>query len=309
MEYRDISYNFSVAKVLSILMVATGHFFSGTILWIPTTVALFIFAFSSGYFSAAKYVGAFSVRKFWRAKIVRLGYSLAVIDLFLLMLFLFEGRGGIFSWKTLVAMAGLNAVLPWMGIPYRGPFGYGLWFLTVLWLFYLAYPVIERINRERLRAVLFIGLMLAVTTGLNFTVLVGYELWLTVFGFLFGCFVAGTPARLPFSWAFGLLAGCVAAMLALNGFWHVHAFNYFLILAASVAVCAVLLAKRLPDRLSPFATLLSGCVMEIYLIHSYLFVHFRIPVILDYLVSIALIVLVAKALAALRDGLRSAQTA
>ena len=34
------SFNFAVAKVLAILLVVTGHFFDGTVLWVPVTVGL-----------------------------------------------------------------------------------------------------------------------------------------------------------------------------------------------------------------------------------------------------------------------------
>jgi hypothetical protein len=35
-------------------MLVAGHYFGG-LLWIPTTIALFIFAFSSGDFSVEKF--------------------------------------------------------------------------------------------------------------------------------------------------------------------------------------------------------------------------------------------------------------
>ena len=67
------SRNYSVAKVLSILTVTAGHWFTGTILWIPVTFGLFVFAFSSGYFTSASYGERIERRKFWRNKFQRLG--------------------------------------------------------------------------------------------------------------------------------------------------------------------------------------------------------------------------------------------
>ena len=48
-----MSFNYSVFKVLSILMVVTGHWhFNFQLpLWIPITIGLFIFAFSSALFT------------------------------------------------------------------------------------------------------------------------------------------------------------------------------------------------------------------------------------------------------------------
>lgn len=169
MKPADISYNFSVAKVLSILTVAAAHYFGG-LLWIPTTVALFIFSFSSGYFSSSKYAGDFSVKEFWKAKLVRLGSNLALINLFLLALFLFQGRSNVFTWDSLWGVSGLSAALAWFGLPYHSPFGAGQWFLTVLYIYYLAYPVLERINRSHAPATAFMLSALPVTTYLDFNV-------------------------------------------------------------------------------------------------------------------------------------------
>lgn len=308
MKSGDISYNFSVAKVLAILMVATAHYFGG-LLWIPTTIALFVFAFSSGYFSSLKYRGDFSVGKFWKAKLVRLGYGLAVADVFLLLLFLIQGRSGIWTWETPLGMVGLNEILPWLGMKHRTPFGYGLWFLTVLWLFYLAYPAIERINRNPARASAFILIMLVLTTYLNFAVHiehVDYAIWMTVFAFLFGSYAATIKERLPWIWASGMLVACITAMLALNKLWDIHSLNYYLIILSAVAACDILLVRRLPGFLAPLSIVLSGCVMEIYLIHEYLFIRPQHSALFGYALSMLLIVLAAKFLSIVRDRLKSA---
>ncbi|MBW8028492.1 MAG: acyltransferase family protein [Ferrovum sp.] len=300
----DISYNFSAAKVLSILMVATAHYFTGTLLWIPTTVALFVFAFSSGYFSASKYYGNFSKSKFWKAKLTRLGYSLAVTNCFLLLLFLIQAKSGIFSSDTLLGIVGLNAILPWLGFHNHSPFGNGLWFLAALWLFYITYPAIERINRNPRRAFLFIMLMLGITTYLNFTVLVGYELWMTLFGFLFGAYIATIKARLPFIWGSGILISSATMMLALNKLWGINSLNYYLILVSAVALCNIFLVQRLPDILSLVSSTLSGCILEIYLIHTYLFIKIKQYEFIGYAVSMLLTIIVAKSLGKIRDRLK-----
>jgi len=49
------SYNFKVAKVIAILTVAAGHFLHLQGFWIAVTAGLFVFAFSSGYFTSLKY--------------------------------------------------------------------------------------------------------------------------------------------------------------------------------------------------------------------------------------------------------------
>ena len=61
---------FNLLKVLSILMVMVGHFFyEYDFLYLPVTVGLLVFSFSSGYFTSIKYKGDFSRKKFWRKKL------------------------------------------------------------------------------------------------------------------------------------------------------------------------------------------------------------------------------------------------
>ncbi len=307
MKSADISYNFSIAKVLSILMVAAGHYFGG-LLWIPTTVALFIFAFSSGYFSSSKYTGDFSVREFWKAKVVRLGLSLALINLFLLALFLVQGRSNVMTWDTLWGVSGLSAALAWFGLPYHSPFGYGQWFLTVLWIYYLAYPAITRVNRNPAVATVFVLLALVVTTYLNFHVTVGYELWITVFGFILGTYAGHIPARMTFVRSGGILVASITAMLILNRLFNVNFLNYYFILVSSVMVCNILLVRRLPYALGPFILPFAGCVLEIYLLHCYLFVRSPASAIAGFALSLTLILLTAMTLSKINSFLAAARS-
>ena len=141
MNFKTISYNFSIAKVLAILMVVTGHYFTKTIpiLWIPTTVALFIFAFSSGIFTSLKYRNNFNIKLFWKKKFVRLIPNLIVINIFLFVVFVYQHKAGIFTWHTLPALFGMSGVLNWLKIDNLSPFGYGLWFFTLLFINFYTY--------------------------------------------------------------------------------------------------------------------------------------------------------------------------
>jgi len=85
---KQTSANFAAAKVLSILLVLTGHFFDGTLLWIPVTVGLFVFAFSSAYFTEKKYATAVDLRAFWANKLGRLAIPFWVTRGFLLIFYL-----------------------------------------------------------------------------------------------------------------------------------------------------------------------------------------------------------------------------
>ena len=299
-----VSRNFAVAKVLCILVVAAGHYFEGSLLWIPATVALFVFGFSSGYFTAQRYRNSFSVSAFWRAKILRLVPAILLIDAVLLALFLYQGRAGIWTVESLIAAMGLSGWLNWLGLDNPGPYGAGLWFFTLLLMFYLAYPLLRALT-QRTQGVLAVGLSgLAITTALHFTVDVGHMLWPTVFAFVLGSVAGGRR------WPTGgmlHLATCIGATLALgalNGIAAINTFNYPLLLLMSVSACGVLLTLRLPRVLCIPALWFDACVLEIYFLHTYLFVRPEaLPAAAGFLISMAIVLLVSLSVARVRARL------
>ena len=99
----EISESFSVAKFLAILLVVTGHYFEGSLLWIPVTIGLFVFSFSSGYFTSERYFGHIAIKKFWAGKFKRLLPPLLIVNIFLLLLFLWQGKDDIFHPHTIMA--------------------------------------------------------------------------------------------------------------------------------------------------------------------------------------------------------------
>ena len=305
MQFEDISYNFSVAKVGAILMVATAHYFPGSVLWIPTTVALFVFAFSSGFFTAQKYSGDFSVRAFWRAKVVRIGYKLVAINLFLLSLFVLQHRDGILSWHTLLGLSGLNGFLRWFKIPNQSPFGAGLWFFTLLWLFYFCYPLIDRFNREPFVAAVFVTLSFIGFTSLQFLASIGHALGITAFAFVFGAYSARFRVHIHPAFLLSLIFGATFLMIVLSLKFDTHIFNIFGIMVCSIATVYALLCCRLPEKLLKKLLVLSGCVMEIYFIHTYVFIktsHLNRAG--GYVLSIGLTILIALLLNKMSERLR-----
>ena len=65
------SRNFEAAKVAAILVVFAAHFAGDALpwLWIPASVALFVFAFSSACFTSAKYHDRLDVGEHFQEKI------------------------------------------------------------------------------------------------------------------------------------------------------------------------------------------------------------------------------------------------
>ena len=110
---KKISQNFTVVKFFSILLVVLGHFPKHFNIWVVVTIGLLVFSYSSGFFTFIKYNGDFDKKLFLMKKVERLAINLAVIDIFLLILFLLRGETGIWTWQTIVNVIGLNGFLNW----------------------------------------------------------------------------------------------------------------------------------------------------------------------------------------------------
>ena len=89
----DVSRNFETAKVVAILVVACGHFLPPSSFWVVVSVALCLFSFNSGYFTAVIYGDKPDSIRFVRNKLTRLGPDMIAINLLLVALFLVARQG------------------------------------------------------------------------------------------------------------------------------------------------------------------------------------------------------------------------
>ena len=94
------SKNVSVAKVLAITSIIYGHFWNihpapiplMRHWWVISAIGLLIFSITSGYFTANKYNGDFSLKEYWMKKLWRIGIPLTIINSFLLLVFLSQQK-------------------------------------------------------------------------------------------------------------------------------------------------------------------------------------------------------------------------
>ena len=298
----EASRNYSFAKVVAILTVTAGHWFAGTILWIPVTFGLFVFAFSSGYFTAARYGERVERGQFWRKKLERLGLRYWVILAFITAVLVLTGQS-VWHWHSLVHAFGLSGVLNWASIRNESALGAGLWFFTLLLLFYLTYPYLVRLMRTRRAATVLLtaGFALAVTLEQSFKV--GHELWLTAYGFIAGVGWGVHKPRLSAAWMLALTLSLWAGLLLLNLVGSKD-LNTVLIAAGGMAVAVWLTVATLPrwsilDRVAALDTYL----LEIFLIHMYLFSHPTGVSVLDFALSLGLILVVSVVLGHIADRL------
>lgn len=288
------SHNFNFAKVVSILMVVFGHYYERLeIFWVPITIGLFIFAYSSGYFTSFKYKRGFETKAFWKSKFKRIGITLLIVDIFLLILFVVQRRPNIFHWDSIINLLGLTGVLNWFSLPSHSPFGAGLWFLTLLYIFYTTYPLIKKISYNKYAFIFAIGFSLLMWF-LNIQKPMGHSLWLTATAFIWGVFI-NTNKKVPNLFiSLIILAGSFIAMVVTNFFLSIKLFNFPLILCFALFSCLLLEEVKIPKLLTDPASFFKGTIFYIYLLHSYVFLDLFLSNLVNTLISILFVCVLGK---------------
>lgn len=284
---------FNMLKVLSIFMVVTGHFFKEfELLWVPVTVGLLIFSFSSGYFTSMKYKGHFSKKEYWKKKANRLGIHLVIINSVLLILFTIQGRENIISWHSLVNMIGMNGFLNWFGINNTSPFGAGMWYFTLLLVFYACYPILQTMNGK-----LISGFTLCFIIGmfiLDKSVYVGHALWLTACGFIIGVWAEKHHFTPPVNLSRITAVLIFLIMVLMNYKMGINSYNFLFILFFSIAAIYGCMDLKIPNQLNCVVLYFSSCLLEIYLLHPYLRPAVTSVKMINYVLSIVIVVVISK---------------
>lgn len=298
------SRNAGMLKVLSILAIAFGHFAAQypeplpflQHWWVISAVGLIVFSYTSALFTAIRYESDFDLRAFWGRKLMRLGVPFTIINLLLLVVFLAEGREGLLSLQTLASWLGLRGFWTWFGIAQVGPYGAGLWFLTVLIMFYIAYPLLDRMNRVSLTSNVFTLVAVGVLLVLDRTVPMGHTLWITVAGFFLGVCDARHGRPLSYSVAAMLLVLTGLAMVSLRFFVGSSVLSGLLMLVAARLLVDVFRYIHIPVFVKDLLLPLSPMVLAIYISHTYLFFFpthlflFDLAVSLFFILSFAFVV-------------------
>jgi len=290
----SISFNFSVFKVLSILCVVISHWPSGTSLptWIPTTIGLVIFSFSSGLFTTRIYGVDLDVRAFWGKKVERLAVRYWFLLAVLSVLLLAQGKT-IFHWHSLVHVLGLSGFLNLIG-PSGSALGAGLWFFTLLLLFYLTFPYLVRLAAASRGDFMVPMLMTLGFFFLNDHFVLPFSLWLTALGFVLGVFVGmyGTPLSARTSLVITLVS--LGILLINNIVLGYKSANGTLLGVACIGTNLWLMRAQLPKwKMLHKLAKLENCLLEIFIIHTYLFIHPTGMALLDFAVTMSLIIVAA----------------
>jgi hypothetical protein len=298
-EKEYLSKAFDILKIAAIFIVFFVHFVQSvnkeTLLYVLGNFGLFTFGFSSAYFISLKYKGTFDLKKYFLNKITRLWPKITIVFLFLGIYFYFTGEPNIISFHSLIQYLGLGGFLNWFFITDESPFGVGMWFITLLLLFYAAYPLINMLKTKK-AIILFTATFILLMFSLSISIQYGHSLFLTACAFIIGFFFERMKIKLEKgsvirTGVFFLVLSII--YLAFNLILGIKSLNFFFQLALFVP--ALLLALRIPiifKILRPLSYV-SCCLLEFYLVHSYFIKHFTNNFILDLTLSFILTLTIA----------------
>ena len=132
---------------------------------------------------------------------------------------------------------------------------------------------------------------------------VGHELWLTAYAFVAGVAWGAHRPRLPAAGALALTLVLWGALLVLN-LIGIKLLNTVLLAAGGLSVAVWLTVAQLPQwSMIDRVAVLDRYVLEIFLVHMYLFIKPTGHGIADFLLSLCLIIVVSMALGRLADFL------
>lgn len=298
-----VSTNFSLFKTLAVFAVVIAHFSQAVVhsssryLWIAAQLGLGIFAFSSGYFTSTKYGKGFSVKEFWMAKIPRLLGPLLIADVFLCILCLITNKTEVFHWHSIPACLGLSGVFLWFGVVRQTPLGNGLWFFTLLWFFYLLYPFLERVNRQKNLGLAWLVLSLGIAILLVHRAPFGVAFWETAWFFIFGTYCGQHLKHAACAPSVVLLLLCAIGIPITKYAWPISYALTPLLIGTGAGLVLLLTSLTFPTRLSAWLAPLSAVMLEVYVIHTYLFIHIEESLLLALLLSMVMVIAMALILA------------
>jgi hypothetical protein len=291
-----ISQNGSILKLGSLVLIITGHYFKD-FPWYFSWFAIFNFSFLSGYFTYIKYNDNFKWKVFYIRKLNRLGVDLIVINTFLLMLFSIQGKDNILTWKTFLGFTGLNGFLSYFFIPNPSPFRIEIWFLTTLLIFYIIFPALLLLYRNKVVAALLALVILLLAGYLNEKIKYDFALWLAICGFI--CSGAYARQEISIIWKSGASIFLIISVVALILYsLDIPLLDFWLIFFISLSFLLFFIDFPIHPMFYRSTQILSGCLLEVYLIHRYLFIHMTGYTFFDYGISLLLIFLVAVGLKA-----------
>lgn len=288
---KTVSRNFSIAKVLAIVIVVADHWFKDSSIWILSNISLFIFAFSSSFFTGRLYGVDVDTGAFWKKKLRRLGVRYWMVLALLALLLILQGRD-VFHWHSLVHIAGLSGILNLFG-PSQSALGRGLWFFTLLLFFYALYPVLARHLVASTRATVLVILATVGLLILDRSSTLGFALWPTMLAFILGIYAGVNRLRLSARALNAALVATPVLIAVLNLVLGIREFNGPLLVAFALALSLRLSLPGLPLGALRVLVALEACLLEIYLIHGYLFIRPTGIELADFAISLAFIVCVA----------------
>lgn len=299
------SDNFAFFKAISIAFVILGHYYKDvSIIWVPVAFGLMIFSYSSAYFTSLKYKEGFSLREYWIQKANRLGINLLIINLFMGLYCLLSGCIELWSWQTPINFFAMTGFLEWLDLPVSNAFTGGRWFLTVLILFYILYPLLLKIFKGERETFITIIALILLENLLNFKNNPMFGLYITSIGFFYGFAIGKTKFIISKMILIIIFLTSLIVMILLNTWFKMTEYNFILLCLTFFGFAPLIESFPIPNFCKFFGQFSEKYLLELYLLHAAFFIHPTTNRNLNFILSLFLIVTISMMLWYLSDFVR-----
>jgi hypothetical protein len=178
-----------------------------------------------------------------------------------------------------------------MDVASPSPFGHGLWFFTLLFIFYAVYPILEKINKNTLTSNVAIISYFIIFLWLSYAVKVGHALWITAFSFCFGVYSAHNYIKILHKISALIMVVLASVMMFLNIKMSINYYNNFFIIFIS-SFFVNFISQVVLHRSFKVFIVFSSSILEVYFIHTYLFIKLENSI-LGFLFSVIVVLCVS----------------
>ena len=155
------------------------------------------------------------------------------------------------------------------------------------------YPALARMLKASSRTTAALAATVAGLLLMDAWVQLGFSLWLTTIGFILGVYVGMNRLKLQAATLHAVLVGTPLLFVLTNGVLKLNVLNIPLLGLFALALSLRLTMPGKPLNMLRPLIALEACLLEIYLIHGYLFVNMTGHTVVDFAISLVLIVIAA----------------
>lgn len=167
-----------------------------------------------------------------------------------------------------------------------------MWYFTLLLIFYVAYPLLEKLSPKQILHFTFAFVIGSYLISLYHNI--GHALWITACGFIIGVLCGKNNFQISAKICQFASVCIFSLMLLVNLVLKNNQFNFLFILSFSIFFIYSTLDLKLNKFIISKVSFFSTCILEVYLLHHYFFIRDSDIIFVDFLLSLIVVLIISK---------------